>query len=283
MGIRHGVGAGVALGLPLVRTAGALGELPLKLVEVLEVLVGPLRRFGGPSDFEAAGDGVAGDAGLVGAAPAEALVLDGGAFGLLVEMAAGAGTVGLAEGVATGDERDGFCVVHGHAAEGDADVLGGSGGVGHSFGAFRVDIDEAHGGGGEALFEFAIAGVALVGAHPGGFRAEVDVVIRLPGVGAAAGEAEGFEAHGFEGNVAGEDEQVGPGDFLAVLLLDGPEEATGAIKVGVIRPAVERRKALLAASSATPAVVGAVGAGSVPGETDEEGAVVAEVSGPPVL
>jgi hypothetical protein len=35
------------------------------------------------------------------------------------------GTVGFAEGVTTGDERDGFLVVHGHAGEGLADVLGG--------------------------------------------------------------------------------------------------------------------------------------------------------------
>jgi hypothetical protein len=32
--------------------------------------------------------------------------------------------MGLAEGVATGDQRHGFLVVHRHAAEGRADVLG---------------------------------------------------------------------------------------------------------------------------------------------------------------
>jgi hypothetical protein len=31
--------------------------------------------------------------------------------------------------------------------------------------------------------------------------------------------------HAVDGDVAGEDHEVGPGDLLAVLLLDGPEQA----------------------------------------------------------
>ncbi len=71
--------------------------------------------------------------------------------------------------------------------------------------------------------------------------------------------------------------------MLAVLLLDGPEQAAGAVEVDVVGPAIERGEALLTASSAAAAVVGAVGAGGVPGHADEERAVVAEVGGPPVL
>jgi hypothetical protein len=41
-----------------------------------------------------------------------------------------AGAVGLAEGVAAGDERDGLFVVHRHAAEGLADVARGGEGSG---------------------------------------------------------------------------------------------------------------------------------------------------------
>ena len=97
--------------------------------------------------------------------------------------------------MAAGDEGDGFFVVHGHAGEGFADVAGGAERVGLAVGAFGVDVDEAHLDGGEGGFEFAVAGVAFV-AEPGGFGAPVDVFFGFPDVGAAAAEAEGFNAHG---------------------------------------------------------------------------------------
>ncbi len=62
---------------------------------------------------------------------------------------AGAGAVRFAEGVAAGDEGDGFFVVHGHAAEGYADVACSGGGIGLAVGAFGVHVDQAHVGGGE--------------------------------------------------------------------------------------------------------------------------------------
>ena len=114
-------------------------------------------------------------------------------------------------------------------------------------------------------------------------RAPVHVVVGLPHVGAAAAEAEGLEAHGLERDVAGEDHEVGPGDLAAVLLLDRPEQAARLVEADVVRPAVERREALLAAAAAAAAVADAVGAGAVPGHADEEATVVAEVGRPPVL
>jgi hypothetical protein len=47
-------------------------------------------------------------------------------------------------------------------------------------------------------------------------------------------------------HVAGEDHQVGPGDLVAVFLLDRPQQAARLVEVAVVRPAVERRKALRA-------------------------------------
>jgi hypothetical protein len=108
-------------------------------------------------------------------------------------------------------------------------------------------------------------------------------VVGFPYVGAATGEAEGLEAHGFERDVAGEDDQVGPRNLAAVLLLDRPQQAARLVQAHVVGPAVERREALLAAPCAAPAVTDAVGAGAVPGHADEEAAVVAEVGRPPVL
>ena len=96
-------------------------------------------------------------------------------------------------------------------------------------------------------------------------------------------ETEGLEAHRFQGDVAGQDHQVGPGDLPAVLLLDRPEQPARLVEVAVVGPAVEGRKALAAVAGAAAAVAGAVGAGAVPGHADEQRSVVAEVRRPPVL
>lgn len=71
-------------------------------------------------------------------------------------------------------------------------------------------------------FSGGVLAVTLAVSHPLGLGAPVDGLVRLPGVGTATCEAKGLEAHGLEGDVAGEDEEIGPGDFVAVLLLDGP-------------------------------------------------------------
>ena len=68
---------------------------------------------------------------------------------------ASAGAVGLAEGVAAGDQRDGLLVVHRHAAEGLADVAGRGERIGIAVRAFGVDVDQAHLHGGQRILEVA--------------------------------------------------------------------------------------------------------------------------------
>src|SRR5690606_37700359 len=119
--------------------------------------------------------------------------------------------------------------------------------------------------------------------EPGRLGTPVDVVVGLPGVHPAAGEAEGLHAHRLQGDVAGEAHQVSPGELAAVLLLHRPQQAAGLVQVGVVGPAVERGEALLAGPGAAAAVVDPVRAGAVPGHPDDERAVVAEVGRPPVL
>ena len=116
--------------------------------------------------------------------------------------------MGLAEGMAARDERDGFFVVHRHAEEGFADVFGGRDRIGIAIRAFRIDVDEAHLHGAERLCELAFAAVAFV-AQPGAFRAPVEF-FRLPHVGAAAGKTESLEAHRLERDVAGENHRDRP-------------------------------------------------------------------------
>ena len=196
-------------------------------------------------------------------------------------MVGHAGAVGLAEGVSAGDQRDGLFVVHAHAAERFANVLRGRGRIGLAVRAFRIDVDEAHLHGRERIRELAIARIALVAAQPRRFLAPVDVLIGFPHVRAAAAEAEGLEAHRLERDVAGEDQQIGPRDLLAVLLLDRPQQPARLVEVAVVGPAVERRVALLAPAAAAAAVADAIGAGAVPGHADEQRTVVTEVRRPP--
>src|SRR5208283_4629534 len=74
------------LRLPLLRAGRALRQLPFVFKQVLEEVVAPLGRRLRPGDFGAAGDGVGSHAGAVLALPAEALILNGGAFRLRAEQ-----------------------------------------------------------------------------------------------------------------------------------------------------------------------------------------------------
>ena len=257
LGVGHGVRAAAVLRLPLVGAGRALRQLPLVAEEVLEVGVVPGGRGGVPGDLEAAGDRVAAVAAAEALLPAQALLLERGALGLRADVLLGVGrTVGLAEGVAAGDERDGLLVVHRHPAERLADVAGRGERVGVRVRALGVDVDQPHLDRGQRVLQLAVAGVALVAAEPGLLGAPVDVLVGLPDVGAAAGEAEGLKAHRFQRAVAGEDDEVGPGQCAAVLLLDRPEQPAGLVQVAVVRPAVQRGEALHAGARAAAAVAG---------------------------
>ena len=281
--VRHRPLAAAVLRLPLVGAGRALDELPLVAEEDLEERAVPPGRGVGPGTLEAAGDRLVAGAGAVRVAPAEALLLERGGLRLGADVLVGVGgAVRLAEGVAAGDQRDGFLVVHGHPPERLADVDGRRRRVRVGVRALRVDVDQAHLHRGERVLEVTLARVALV-SEPGGLGAPVDVVVRLPDVLAAAGEAEGLEAHLLERDVAGQDHQVRPRELAAVLGLDRPEQAAGLVEVGVVGPAVERGEALLSGAGAAAAVADPVGAGAVPGHPDHQRAVVAVVGRPPVL
>ena len=282
VGVRDGTRACAVLRLPLVGARGAAGQLPLVAVQGLEEAVVPRHRGRRPGNLETAGDRVAALAGAEGALPAEALLLDRGRLRIGADVVLGARTVRLAEGVTARDQGDRLLVVHRHPAERLPDVAGRGERIRGAVRALRVDVDETHLDRAEGFLEFPVTVVALV-AEPDGLGAPVDVLVRLPDVAAAAAEAEGLEAHRLQGDVAGEDHEVGPGDLLAVLLLDRPQQPAGLVEAGVVRPAVERREALLAGPGPAAAVADPVGARAVPRHPDHERSVVAEVGRPPVL
>src|SRR5262249_49814595 len=131
------------------------------------------------------------------------------------------------------------------------------------------------------VLQLALAAVALV-AEPAPFRAPIEL-LRLPGVGASAAEAEGLEAHRFERDVAREHEEVGPGELAAIFLLDRPKQPARLVEIGVVGPAVGRREALLSAAGAAAAIGDAIGARAVPRHADEQAAIMAEIGWPPIL
>src|SRR4029077_14554442 len=116
--MRDRVDARTILRRPLVRAGRALRQFPLVAEQVPEEVVAPLRRRGGPGDFHAARDRVAALARAEAVLLAQALVFEVARFGLASHVPRVAGAMGLAEGMASSDQRDGLLVVHGHAGGG---------------------------------------------------------------------------------------------------------------------------------------------------------------------
>ena len=135
--------------------------------------------------------------------------------------------------------------------------------------------------GGERILQIPVAAVALV-CQPLAFGTPVNVLLGLPDIRAPAAETERLEAHRLEGNVP-QELSGRPRSAPAVFLLDRPQQPARLVEVRVVRPAIERCKALLAGSGAAAAVADAVSAGAVPRHPDEERPVVAKVGRPPIL
>jgi hypothetical protein len=256
---------------------------PLIGEEVVEEVVVPLHRIRGPRTFESARNGAVGISRSERVLPTKALLFERRGLGFATDELIGVtGTVGLSERVSSGDQRDGLFVVHRHPCEGLANVARGGQGIGVTVGPFGINVNQTHLDRTQRIVEFAVTGVALV-AEPGLLRSPEHIFIGLPRVDASARKTKCFQSHRLNGQCAGEDHEVGPGDLSAVLLLDRPQQPARFVEVDVVGPAVQRCKALVARPRTTTAVTNAIRAGTVPGHANEEGAVVAVVGGPPVL
>ena len=268
---------------PLMSARRALGQFPLVAEQHVEIAHVPLGRGRRPRAFEAAADLIAALAAAITALPAQTLLGEAGCLGCRSDQRRIAGAVAFAKGVAATGERNRFFVVHGHARERLAHVAAGPERIRVAARAFRVDVNQPHLHGSERVFKVPLAGIACVVIQPLFLIAPVDVQLRRPDVLAPAGETEGLESHRFQRDVARENDEVGPGDFAAVLLLDRPEQPARLVEVDVVGPAVEGGETLVAVPCAAAAVAGAVGACTVPRHADEERAVVAVIRRPPVL
>ena len=270
------------LGDPLVRTGRALAQLPFVFEEVLKVIIAPLRRRLRPCDFKPAGDSVATLAAAKAALPTKALLFDRRCFGIGPNMLGITRTVRLAKGVTTSNERDSLLIIHRHAREGLTNVTRRGEWIRIAVGAFGIDINQAHLHRGKRVFQFAIAGITLVG-EPFLFHPPIDVLLRLPNVGTTTAETEGLETHRIQRDIARQNHQVGPRNFATILYLDRPQQATRLVEVAVVRPTVERRKSLTPIARTATTITGAISARAVPRHADEERPVVTEVRRPPIL
>src|SRR5436190_18641079 len=129
--------------------------------------------------------------------------------------------MGLAEGMPARNQRNCFLVVHRHAAERLTDVPRRSDWIGLSVRPFRIHVDQAHLDRAKRIRQLTIAAVAVV-IQPLAFRSP-EKLLRFPYVLAPAAETESLEAHRFQRDVSGENHEVSPRDFPAILLLDRPE------------------------------------------------------------
>ena len=157
VGMRHRAASAPFFGIHWLRTGRALRQFPFVAEQVFEEVVAPLRGRAGPGDFQAAGDRVSAFAGAEAVLPAQALLLEAGRFRIRPHVGRRAGAVGLAEGMAAGDERHRFLVVHRHARERLADIARRRDRIRVAVRAFRVDVNQPHLHGSQRIFEIAVA------------------------------------------------------------------------------------------------------------------------------
>src|SRR5450631_2529037 len=105
VGIRHSACRSCVLGSPLLSTGGTLREFPFVAQQIVEVVVVPLHRVGGPCALQSTGDRVGAIAGAEFIYPAQTLMFDSGTLGFGTHIGAGFGsTVRFAERVSARDE-----------------------------------------------------------------------------------------------------------------------------------------------------------------------------------
>ena len=143
--------------------------------------------------------------------PAEALLLHAGPLRFGTDIILSGSTMCFAERVAAGNKRNRLLVIHRHAFERLANVLCCSARVRVAVRPLWVHVNQAHVVGTERSLEVSVGVVALI-VEPRRLVAPVRLV-RLPDVRASEGKTKGLESHRLQRAVAGEDEQVGPGEL----------------------------------------------------------------------
>ena len=162
-----------------------------------------------------------------------------GGFGIGTQILGLAIAVCFAHGVTTGGQGHGLFVVHGHASKRHTHIVCRAQRIGFATHAFGVHIDQTHLHSGQGVFErFAVVARTFIAGRcqPLFFRTPINVELGVPNVFATKRVTVGFQTHGLISHVTRQDHQVGPRQLVAVFFLDGPQQATGLVKVGVVGP-----------------------------------------------
>mmetsp|Transcript_3038 Transcript_3038/g.7918 ORF Transcript_3038/g.7918 Transcript_3038/m.7918 type:complete len:327 (+) Transcript_3038:713-1693(+) len=191
--------------------------------------------------------------------------------------------------MAPAGQCDRGAVVVAHLPEDNADLLRAAFRVRHAHRALRVHVDVPDNRGGERRLEWILLAQAVLWAGAGCdllldlARAQREALRAARVVDAPCTEALDGNAHAPERLRARQDKEVSPAQPLAVLLLDRYKERAGLVQVDVVRPTRLYVEALAAAGATSHAICHAEGARAVPGQADEERAVVPEIGGPALL
>jgi len=139
--------------------------------------------------------------------------------------------MGLSKGVTTNDKSSSLLIIHTHTVKRHTDIKSRSLGIGATIRTLGVDVDQTVVSSTKRLLKL-VGAVVNVGAtivadivtlgNESSLSTPVDRLISLPGVGTTASETKRLKVHALEGDVAGEEVEIGPRDLVAVLLLDGP-------------------------------------------------------------
>src|SRR6185503_19728513 len=113
--------------------------------------------------------------------PAKALLFEARCLRLSANIGRLTRAVSLAERVTTGNKGHRFFVVHGHTAEGFANILGGRERIRFAVRTLRIYIDQTHLYCTEWTLQITLAAVTLV-CQPLALGAPIDVLFGLPDI-----------------------------------------------------------------------------------------------------
>ena len=142
----------------------------------------------------------------------------------------------LSKCVPARNERDSFLIVHCHARECFANVVCRSQWIGCSVWTLGVDINQSHLHCGKRICKFALTRISLF-CKPFLLAAPI-CFIRLPHILTATAKSKCFKSHGFQRNIAGENDQISPRNLFAILLLDGPHQAPRFVQIDIVGPTI---------------------------------------------
>ena len=94
--------------------------------------------------------------------PAQTHFLQGRRFRFFADQRWVTRAMGLAKGMATGNQGDSLFIIHRHAGESFAHIAARADRVRIAVGAFGIHVNQAHLDGGQRIFEVALTTVALV-------------------------------------------------------------------------------------------------------------------------